>query len=60
MSKCPHRDKILGLDEPITRRDFLDGALMASGGMLLAAACPFPLGAQTPGAGATAWAGWTG
>jgi spermidine dehydrogenase len=60
MSKCPHHDKILGLNEPITRRDFLDGALMASTGMLLAGACPFPLGAQTTGAGAVAWAGWTG
>jgi spermidine dehydrogenase len=60
MSKCPHLDKILGLDEPITRRDFLDGALMASTGMLLTAACPFPLGAQTPGTSQLVWAGWTG
>src|SRR5690348_5579551 len=60
MSKCPHLDKILGLDQTITRRDFLDGALMASTGVLLAGACPFPLDAQNSGAGAAAWAGWTG
>ena len=28
MSKCPHLDKILGLHEPITRRDFLEGTLV--------------------------------
>ena len=60
MSKCPHLDKLLGMNEPITRRDFLDGALMASTGMLLAAACPFPLGAQAAGPAQAAWAGWTG
>ena len=60
MSKCPHLDRILGLDERITRRDFLDGALIASEGMLLAAACPFPLLAQAPGTSAANWAGWTG
>ncbi|PYV17777.1 MAG: FAD-dependent oxidoreductase [Acidobacteria bacterium] len=60
MSKCPHLDRILGLDERITRRDFLDGAPIASEGMLLAAACPFPLLAQAPGTSAANWAGWTG
>ena len=60
MSKCPHLDKILGMNEPITRRDFLDGALVASTGMLLAAACPFPLGAQAAGSGQADWAAWTG
>ena len=60
MSKCPHLDKILGLNEPITRRDFLDGALVASTGMLITAACPFPLSAQATGAGEASWAGWTG
>src|SRR5690348_7286983 len=59
MSKCPHLDKFLGMNEPITRRDFLDGALIASTGMLLAAACPFPLGAQA-GSGQADWAAWTG
>lgn len=60
MSKCPHLDKILGLNEPITRRDFLDGALVATEGVLLAAACPFPLNAQATRASEASWAGWTG
>ena len=46
MSRCPHLDKILGLNEPISRRDFLDGALVASAELLVAGVCPFPLGAQ--------------
>jgi spermidine dehydrogenase len=60
MSKCPHLDKILGLNEPITRRDFLDGALVASTGMLLEGACPFPLIAQAAGTSEASWVGWTG
>ncbi len=60
MSKCPHLDKILGLNEPITRRDFLDGVLLGSSGMLMAAACPFPLDAQSSGMTQASWAGWTG
>lgn len=60
MSKCPHLDKILGLNEPITRRDFLDGVLVGSSGMLLAATCPSPLQAQNSGTSEASWAGWTG
>jgi spermidine dehydrogenase len=60
VSRCPHLDKILGLNEPISRRDFLDGALVASTGMLLAGACPFPLGAQAAGEISSAWTGYTG
>jgi spermidine dehydrogenase len=60
MSKCPHVDKVLGMNEPITRRDFLDGALIASTGMLLAAACPFPLSGQATGTSQADWAAWTG
>src|SRR5262245_55772079 len=56
MSKRPHLDKILGLHEPISRRDFLDGTLRTSAGMLAAGACPFSLDAQE----STAWAGYTG
>jgi spermidine dehydrogenase len=57
MGQCPHHDKLLGLDEPITRRDFLDGVLLASAGGLVAAVCPFPLHA----AGASEInSGWTG
>ena len=48
---CPHLDKLLGLSEPISRRDFLDGALVASSAVLMAGASPAALGAQT---------GWTG
>jgi len=46
VSKDPRLDKLLGLHEPISRRDFLDGTLKASTGMLAASACPFPLDAQ--------------
>ena len=60
MSKCPHLDRILGLNEPITRRDFLDGLLVGSSGALIAAACPFPIHAQGSDTGETNWIGWTG
>jgi len=60
VSKCPHLDKILGLNENISRRDFLDGTLMASAGMLTASVCPFPLGAQTGSQTSPAWTGYTG
>ncbi len=60
VSKCPHLDKILGLSENISRRDFLDGTLMASAGMLTASVCPFPLGAQTGSQTGPAWTGYTG
>jgi spermidine dehydrogenase len=60
MSNCSHLNKILGLGEPITRRDFLDGVLVGSTGILAAAACPFPLSAQASGVGEGSWAGWTG
>jgi hypothetical protein len=46
MSKCPHLDTILGLHEPITRRDFLEGALVGPSAALIATACPLPLRAQ--------------
>ena len=60
MSKCPHLDKTLGLHEPISRRDFLDGTLMASAGILAAATCPLSLGAQANPPSSAAWAGYTG
>src|SRR5256885_5030638 len=60
VSKRPHLDKILGLHEPISRRDFLDGTLMASAGMLTAAACPLSLGAQVNPQTSPGWAGYTG
>jgi spermidine dehydrogenase len=60
VTKDPRLDKILGLHEPISRRDFLDGTLKASTGMLAAGACPFPLGAQANTETNSAWAGYTG
>ena len=46
MAHCPRRDQILGLNEPISRRDFLDGMLMTSAAVAAGAACPFSLAAQ--------------
>jgi hypothetical protein len=34
----PHSDKLLGLNEPISRRDFLDGMLLASSVIAVGAA----------------------
>jgi spermidine dehydrogenase len=53
-------DKILGLDKPISRRDFLDGALLASVGSLTAASCPFATIAQTSSTRGSSWTGYTG
>ena len=60
MGRCPHLDKILGLNEPISRRDFLDGTLVASAGMLVAGACPFPLSGQAASEISSGWTGYTG
>src|ERR1700728_883157 len=57
--RCPHLDKVLGLSESISRRDFLEGALVASTG-LLTASSPLQLLAQGNGADAAAWSGYTG
>jgi hypothetical protein len=38
-----HADEVLGVGEAITRRDFLDAALLASGGVLLSGATPLDL-----------------
>ena len=58
--RCPHLDNILGVTESITRRDFLDGVLLASGTALTASAVS-PLAvaqeSQTPVPG---WNGYTG
>ena len=50
-------DRDLGLDLPITRRDFLDATLLAAGSGLLRA--PAPIGQGTPG-GNPAWDGFGG
>ena len=60
MGQCPDHDKLLGLLEPISRRDFLDGMLLASADMFLAGFCPFPLGAQGTGEISPGWTGYTG
>jgi spermidine dehydrogenase len=36
-------DKSLGMDQPISRRDFLNSALLASGGLLMTSATPLQL-----------------
>ena len=62
MAHCPRRDQILGLNEHISRRDFLDGVLMTSAAFAAGAACPFALAAQgqSPTTGPAPVAGWTG
>jgi len=60
VSKCPHLDQILGLHENISRRDFLDGALIASAGMLTTGVCPFSLDPQASAEISSPWAGYTG
>jgi spermidine dehydrogenase len=60
MAGCPHSDKLLGLNEPISRRDFLDGVLIASAGLAAGAICPFPLDAQSPTGPVPGWSGYTG
>jgi spermidine dehydrogenase len=58
--RCPHLNDILGVTESITRRDFLDGVLLASGTALTACGVS-PLAvaqeSQTPVPG---WNGYTG
>jgi spermidine dehydrogenase len=59
--RCPHLEKILGLNEPITRREFLDGALVATGSLLFGGgAYPSLAAAQTSGANGEGWTGYSG
>src|SRR5579864_1601263 len=47
--KDPHQhthDRALGMDERISRRDYLNSTLLASGGALLGSMCPFDLMAE--------------
>ena len=60
MAQCPHHDNILGMTEAISRRDFLDGMLMASTAVAVGAACPFALGAQSPQQFPAGWTGYSG
>jgi spermidine dehydrogenase len=60
MSKgCPHLDQLLGLHQPISRRDFLEGALLASTGLAVTSS-PLELLAQGNGPANSAWSGYTG
>jgi spermidine dehydrogenase len=60
MSKhCPHLDKVLGLHQSISRRDFLEGALVAST-VLAVTSSPLELLAQGNGAATSVWTGYTG
>jgi spermidine dehydrogenase len=51
-----HTDKVLGMQESICRRDFLNSVLLASGSLLLSSATPAQLLAQSGGE----WEGYTG
>jgi spermidine dehydrogenase len=53
-------DKSLGLNSPISRRDFLDGVLFASVGSLASAACPAMTAAQLSDSSVGQWAGYRG
>jgi spermidine dehydrogenase len=57
-------DKALGMDQNITRRDFLNATLLASGGLLLTSASPADLlaaqNSENPTALAAAGDDWTG
>src|SRR5689334_11125486 len=54
-SKRSKFDKVLGMREDISRRDFLDGTLLASGAALLTAAAPIPALSQSKD-----WTGYSG
>jgi len=60
VAHCPHSDKALGLNESISRRDFLDGMLVTSAAVAVGAAGPFAMGAQSPQGFPAAWAGYSG
>jgi spermidine dehydrogenase len=65
-NKANPNDKTLGMDEPITRRDFLNSSLLASGGALLAPLAPADLlrsggaGRSHPAVVADDWTGYGG
>ena len=56
------RDKVLGLDQKVTRRDFLNSTLLGSGALLLSPLSPAQLLAQRASAPVAAddWAGYGG
>ena len=61
VAHCPRSDQILGLNEPISRRDFLDGMLMTSRPWRLAPLVHLVSRRNRPGANPGApVAGWSG
>ena len=63
-SESPRAEKALGLDQNVTRRDFLNSTLLASGGLLLSPVSPAQLLArptsQTPSSDSDDWTGYGG
>lgn len=53
-SKLSNNDRLLGMDQPISRRDFLNSTLLAAGGVLVAGATPAQLLSQED------WTGYGG
>ena len=57
-------EKVLGLNQDITRRDFLNSTLLASGGMLLNPVSPAQLltqkASRLPDSGSDDWTGYGG
>ncbi len=53
--KSSHQDSLLGMDQPITRRDFLNATLLGAGALLLELPAPLALRAQNE-----AWEGYGG
>ena len=56
----PQADKLLGMQQHITRRDFLNATLLASGGVLLNSLSPAELLAQNATAATDDWTGYGG
>lgn len=56
----PQFDRTLGLDQEITRRDFLNSTLLGSGALLLAPISPAQLLAQRASTAADEWTGYGG
>ena len=56
----PQADKLLGMQQPVTRRDFLNATLLASGSLLLNPLSPAELLAQNAPGEADDWTGYGG
>jgi spermidine dehydrogenase len=58
--RCSDSEKALGLDQNITRRDFLNSTLLASGGALLSSVTPTQLMARNSAKSSPSADDWTG